>query len=338
MPVPLKVGRAFVVEGIRRLGPPPNYTAFMTPNDDASTSAALPPARFRLAIDGSIFGWASGVEATADVLDAFHDAGGRLISTADHYAGGRSEVMIGNWVRTRNRRSQVFLATKIGRHPDAPGLSAHSIAAAADACLERLQTDHIDLLSFDGDHPQTPLEESLAAAAALIDSGKVRALSASSYSGARLLQASQAADELGLPRFRAVFSPYSLMTRRPVENDLLPAVSTLGIGIFARLPLANGFLTGAYRSHNDVPESIMFADAAQHLGRAGFKVLKALEQVASEQGASLGACALAWVRSRPNVIAPVVRAASADQVAELVASVDLVLQPHQVAALDRASE
>jgi aryl-alcohol dehydrogenase-like predicted oxidoreductase len=310
----------------------------MTPNDDASTAPPTMPARFRLAIDGNVFGWASGVSATADALDAFHGAGGRLISTADHYAGGRSEIMIGNWVRTRKARSGVFLATKIGRHPDAPGLSAASIVAATEACLERFQTDHLDLLSFDGDHPQTPLEESLTAAAALIQSGKVRALAASSYSGARLLQARKVSEEHGLPRFRAVFSPYSLMTRRPVENDLLPAVSSLNIGIFARLPLANGFLTGDYRSHSDVPSSIMFADAALHIGRHGFKVLKALEQVAAEQNASLGACALAWVRSKPNIIAPVVRAASAEQVAQLVTSVDLVLEPHQLAALDRASE
>jgi aryl-alcohol dehydrogenase-like predicted oxidoreductase len=310
----------------------------MTPNDDASTQGALPPARFRLAIDGNVFGWASGVEATAQALDAFHHAGGRLISTADHYAGGRSEIMIGNWVRKRKARDRVFLATKIGRHPDAPGLSAESIVAATEACLERLQTDHLDLLAFDGDHPQTPLEESLAAAATLIDSGKVRALAASSYSGARLLQARQVSEAHGLPKFRGVFSPYSLMTRREVEKDLLPAVSALGIGIFARLPLANGFLTGEYRSHAVVPRSIMFADAALHIGRPGFRVLKALEQVAAETGATLASCALAWVRSKPNIIAPVVRAASAEQVVELVASVDLVLEPHQLAALDRASE
>ncbi|WP_374945443.1 aldo/keto reductase [Agreia sp.] len=316
----------------------------MTPNDDArafgagSATQAVPPARFRLAIDGSVFGWASGVAATADVLDAFHDAGGRLISTADHYAGGRSEIMIGNWVRTRKARDRVFLATKIGRHPDAPGLSAESIVAATEASLERLQTDHLDLLSFDGDHPQTPLEESLAAVATLIERGAIRALAASSYSGARLIEAQQLSQQLELPRFRAAFSPYSLMTRRPVENELLPAVSSLKIGIFARLPLANGFLTGEYRSHNDVPRSIMFADAASHIGRQGFTVVKALEQVAAEQNASLGSCALAWVRSKPNIIAPVVRAASAEQVAELAASVDLVLEPHQLAALDRASQ
>jgi aryl-alcohol dehydrogenase-like predicted oxidoreductase len=310
----------------------------MTPNNDATTSTGTPPSRFRLAIDGNVFGWASGVSATAEALDAFHAAGGRLISTADHYAGGRSEVMIGNWVRSRKARSRVFLATKIGRHPDAPGLSADDIVTATEASLERLQTDHLDLLSFDGDHPHTPLEESLAAASELIASGKVRALAASAYSGARLLQARQLADDNNLPRFRAVFSPYSLMTRRPVEHDLLPAVRSLNIGIFARLPLANGFLTGNYRVRADVPESSMFADAASHVGRDGFRVLKALEQVAAEQNASLAACALAWVRSKPNVIAPVVRAASAEQVVELVASADLVLEPHQLMALDRASE
>jgi aryl-alcohol dehydrogenase-like predicted oxidoreductase len=310
----------------------------MTPNPDATTSTRSSANRFPLALDGNVFGWASGVEQTARALDSFEAAGGQLISTADHYAGGRSEVMIGNWVRTRHARSSVILATKIGRHPDAPGLSARSVVQATEACLERLQTDYIDLLSFDGDHPQTPLEESLAAAAELITAGKVRAISASAYSGSRLIQAHAISTELGLPSFRAAFCPYSLMERRGFETDVGPAARSLGIGVFARLPLANGFLTGEYRSRSDVPSSLMFADAAEHIGKAGFRVLKALEQVAAQQHASLASCAIAWVRSKPGVLAPVVRAASAEQVAELVASVDVVLDEAQLAALDRASE
>jgi aryl-alcohol dehydrogenase-like predicted oxidoreductase len=310
----------------------------MTPNPDATTSSRSSAGKFPLALDGNVFGWASGVEQTARALDAFTAAGGRLISTADHYAGGRSEVMIGNWVRARRARSSVILATKIGRHPDAPGLDARSVVLATEACLERLQTDHIDLLSFDGDHPQTPLEESLAAAADLIAAGKVRAISASGYSGSRLREAHAFAGDLGLPSFRAVFCPYSLMERRTFETDIGPTARSLGIGVFARLPLANGFLTGEYRNRSDVPSSIMFAEAAEHIGKAGLRVLKALEQVAAQQHASLASCAIAWVRSKPGILAPVVRAASAEQVAELVDSVDVVLDPAQLAALDRASE
>ena len=310
----------------------------MTPNPDATTSSSSNASKFPLALDGNVFGWASGVEQTARALDAFTAAGGRLISTADHYAGGRSEVMIGNWVRTRRARSSVILATKIGRHPDAPGLGARSVVQATEACLERLQTDHIDLLSFDGDHPQTPLEESLAAAADLIAAGKVRAISASAYSGSRLMEARALAEELGLPAFRAVFCQYSLMERRAFETDVGPAARSLGIGVFARLPLANGFLTGEYRSRSDVPSSIMFAGAAEYIGKTGLRVLKALEQVAAQQHASIASCAIAWVRSKPGILAPVVRAASAEQVAELVDSVDVVLDQAQLAALDRASE
>lgn len=303
-------------------------------------SSSTPPARrpLQLAIDGNVFGWAAGIEATAEALDAFANAGGTMISTADHYAGGRSEIMIGNWVSSRSARDRVVLATKIGRHPDTPGLSAANIVEATEASLLRLQTDYIDILSFDGDDPHVPLLESLTAAAALIESGKVRAIAASGYSGSRLREAMETVREEGLPGFRAVFAVYNLMQRRAYERDVAGAAADYGLGVFARLPLANGFLTGRYRSKSDVPDSVMFNDAVEHIGRHGFKVLKVLETVAAETETSPAVVALAWLRSKPGIVAPVVRASNASRILELTGAAELVLTREQILALDAVSD
>jgi aryl-alcohol dehydrogenase-like predicted oxidoreductase len=310
----------------------------MTPDSGPIPIAPVAKKPLPLAIDGNVFGWASGIEATAEALDAFSAAGGTMISTADHYAGGRSEIMIGNWVSSRSARDRVVLATKIGRHPDAPGLSATSIIEATEASLLRLQTDYIDILSFDGDHPQTPLIESLMAASTLIASGKVRMIAASAYTGRRLREALETAREEGLPSFKAVFAVYNLMQRRDFERDVADAAADYRLGVFARLPLANGFLTGRYRNKSDVPDSVMFHDAVEHIGRQGFRVLRVLETVAAETETSPAVVALAWLRSKPGIVAPVVRASSAARILELTAAADLTLSLEQVAALDAVSE
>jgi aryl-alcohol dehydrogenase-like predicted oxidoreductase len=144
----------------------------LTPRALSTTGVTV----FPVAVDGSVFGWAAGIEHTLEVLDAFVEQGGQLISTADHYAGGRSEVMIGTWLARRGLRDGVLLATKVGRHPDNPGLSPRNVTNAVEASLERFGTDRIDVLSFDGDHPQTPVDETLEAVDALVRAGKVRFL------------------------------------------------------------------------------------------------------------------------------------------------------------------
>lgn len=292
---------------------------------------------FPCAVDGSIFGWAAGNEATIEVLDEFEAAGGTLISTADHYAGGRSEIMIGAWIRRHTHRERVVLATKVGRHPDAPGLSAASITRAVHASLDRLRTEYLDLLSFDGDHPETPLEESLTAVAELIAAGKVRSLSVSDFSGKRLLEARQIAEELALPKVGAVFAEYNLMERERYERDVAPVVHGQGLGVLARLPLASGYLRGDFRKRDDLPSSPMFAGAMRYVGRRGNKVLNALDQVAAEQGHNVGRIAIAWLLSKPNVAATVIRVKDGPALLDLLPAVDVVLSRHQIGTLERAS-
>ncbi len=293
---------------------------------------------YPLALDGSIFGWASGPEETSAVLDAFHAAGGRLVATADHYAGGRSEVMLGAWMRERGRRDDMLVATKVGRHPDAAGLSPSAIARGVEASLRRLGTDRIDFLAFDGDHPETPFEESLAAVERLRSEGKVRFLSVAGYDAPRILELADTAKRLGLPAPCGLLTEYNLVHRSGFEGGLAPVAERVGLAVFARLPLASGYLAGVLRSRDQVPTSVMFAAAREHIGARGERILAAVERVAREVDAPLAAVSLAWLLAARGGVLPVVRAAAVEQIGEQIRAVGLRLSREQLAALDRASE
>lgn len=303
------------------------------PREIGSTGVVVHP----LAIDGSIFGWAAGEEAAAEILDLFRASGGTLVTTADHYAAGRSELMIGSWLRTVRDRSSVVIATKVGRHPDAAGLSQRTVLRAAEASLYRLGTDYVDFLSFDGEHPENPIDESLEAADRLIREGKVRFLAESGYSARRIEDVHRMAVESAYPDFRALFVEYSLMNREHFEADLSDIACRLGRGALARLPLASGYLTGRYRTRDDIPESVMFGGAMQHVGRRGNRVLEALDTVATEIGHTPGRVALAWVLRSPGIAAAAVRVKDAEQLRELLDTVTVRLTRHHVAMLNRAS-
>jgi aryl-alcohol dehydrogenase-like predicted oxidoreductase len=290
---------------------------------------------YPLALDGSVFGWAADTTATAESIDLFVGVGGNLISTADHYAGGRSEVMIGSWLRRSQQRDHLVIATKVGKHPDALGLHAETIRRAVDASLERLSTEYIDLLSFDGDDPSVPLEESLTAVAELIAAGKVHHLSAAGWTGERLREAVRVAHRLELTGITTVLTEYNLLEREPYESDIAPVAFAQDLGVLARMPLAYGYLLGEFRTKADRPASPMFAPALRYVGRRGNRVLQVLDDLAWETGASIGQLALAWVLSKPLISAPVVRVKDARILLELLPAVDLDLTPEQLDRLDR---
>ena len=285
-----------------------------------------------IGLDGSVFGWVAGHEDTAAVLDGFHEAGGTLISTADHYAGGRSEIMIGHWVRERGLRESVVLATKVGRHPDADRYDRRTLTRAVEASLERLDTDHIDLLSLDGERPGTDLDELVITLEVLIASGKVGAVGAAGFPAPGV----SALVDGGAP-VSAVISEYSLMVRGGYENGLDAFALERGTAGVARLPLANGYLTGDFRSKGTVPADGMFAEAAKHVGRTGNRVLDALGQIAGETGSTRAGVAIAWTLTRPGIAATVVRARSLAQLPPLLAASVVHLTPQHLALLDKLS-
>lgn len=320
----------------------------MAPTDPAPPSPVTRSARkrriglsslevFPLAMSGNVFGWTADDAATNDILDRFVEAGGNFIDTADSYAGGRSEIMIGNWMRSRRNRGDVVVATKVGKSAENPGLRARVLTRAVEASLRRLGTDSIDLLYLHIDDVDVPFEETLLAVDELIRAGTVRFFGGSDHTGNRLIEARIASAQLGVAPMVALQNHYNLMHRTEYEGGLAHVAAQQGLGVMPRFALASGFLTGKYRSKADLARNERGAEAAKHLGRRGLKILAALDGVASEQDSSPASTALAWLLTKPNVVAPVVSASRPEQVADLVAAAALQLTRHQVADLDRVS-
>lgn len=290
-----------------------------------------------LALSGNVFGWTADAATTTEILDAFAAAGGTLVDTADSYAGGRSEIMIGNWMRDRRNRDGVVVATKVGKSADHPGLTARAVTDAVHASLRRLRTNWIDLLYLHVDDQEVPFEETLLAVDELIRAGKVRWFGGSDHTGDRLIEARIASAQLGVAPMVAVQNHYNLLHRTEYESGLAHVASRLDLGVLPRFALAGGFLSGKYRSRADLAKSVRGAEAARHLGRRGTRVLATLDRVAAEQDAPIASVALAWLLAKPLVAAPVVSASSARQVPDLLRATTLQLTRSQVTALDRAS-
>lgn len=289
-----------------------------------------------LALGGSTFGWTLGRDESFDVLDRFAGIGGDLVDTADSYAAGRSESIIGSWMRSRNTRDRMRVMTKIGRHPDHHGLAPVDIRAAVDDSLLRLRTDRIDVLFFHGDDPEVPLEESLGEVDALIIAGKVRAIGASDFSPERLIEARVLAAN-GLPRFELLTTRYNLMERRPFEGATELVAHAQGLAVLPYFALASGFLGGQVRRRSEVRRDARGERVARHLNRRGHRVLAALDEIAFAHGVLPATIALAWLLAKPTVVAPVASATRPEQVEALIAAASVELHRSEVVELDRAS-
>ena len=292
---------------------------------------------FPMAMSGNVFGWTAGDTATNEILDAYVAQGGNFIDTADSYAGGRSEIMIGNWMRARRNRADVVVATKVGKSAEHPGLRARVLTRAVNESLVRLGTDHIDLLYLHIDDVTVEFEETLLAVDEFIRAGKVRYFGGSDHTGNRLIEARIASAQLGVAPMVALQNHYNLMHREEYEGDLAHVAAQQGLGVMPRFALASGFLSGKYRQRSDLAKNARGAEAAKHLTRRGLRILAALDSVASAQGTAPATVALAWLLTKPNVVAPVVSASNPGQVPELAAAASLQLTRHQVADLDRVS-
>lgn len=298
-----------------------------------------------LALGCNVFGWSIGEAESFAVLDAFVDAGLDLIDTADGYShwvpgnqGGESETIIGRWLAQGGRRNRIVLATKVAKWVRHKGLSPANIQAAVEDSLRRLQTDHIDLYQAHEDDPSVPLEDTLGAFARLMEQGKVRAIGASNYSAARFAEALAVSSEHGLPRYETLQPEYNLVERRSYELEYQPLVLKEQIGVISYYSLASGFLTGKYRSVDDLGKSASRANAVEkYLNGHGLRVLAALGDVAAIHKASHAQIALAWLMARPGISAPIAGATSPEQVAELAGAVRVELSDDDLHVLDAAS-
>ena len=235
-----------------------------------------------LVVGGNVFGWTLDEAASLRLLDEFVAAGFNVIDTADVYSvfvpghqGGESETVIGKWLHERGNRSRVILATKVGlpMGPGKEGLSKAYIFKALEDSLRRLQTDYIDLYQSHRDDPGTPLEETLQAYAELIRQGKIRVIGASNYTAARLKEALDLAERTGLPRYESLQPLYNLYDRSDYEQNLQPVCEQRKLGVIPYFSLASGFLTGKYRSHQDLEGKARGGLVGRYLTPRGERIL-----------------------------------------------------------------
>jgi aryl-alcohol dehydrogenase-like predicted oxidoreductase len=294
-----------------------------------------------LALGGNVFDWTADEATSFAVLDAFVEAGGTMIDTADIYSawvpghqGGESEALIGRWLKRSSKRDRVVLATKVGMMN---GLSPDTIEAACDGSLKRLGVEVIDLYYQHKDDEGVPLADSLGGFDRLAKAGKIRAVGLSNFSAERVHEAMSVAANDGLVRPSALQPWYNMVEREKFEGPLRDAALRHGLAVFPYYSLANGFLTGKYRNREDLDKSPRGLRNVAYLEGRGMRVLEALDEVAAETGTPLATVALAWLKAQPAIAAPIASATSRDQLDQLTAALSLDLNADQIDRLDRAS-
>ncbi|MFD4641173.1 aldo/keto reductase [Lentzea sp. NPDC058436] len=290
----------------------------------------------RLSLGGNVFGWTADEDQSFAVLDAYVEAGGNFVDTADAYSawaegnsGGESETIIGRWLARRGRRDDVVVATKVGMLAGFKNQKRDTILTSADRSLKRLGIDHIDLYYNHLDDPGTPLEETLAAYDQLVRDGKVRHVAASNFSAERLAKALEIQEREGFAKFVALQPEYNLVSREKFEGDLQRVVAEHGLATVPYWGLARGFLTGKYRPGVAV-ESVRASAASQYLDEHGLQVLEVLDELAETHRTTVAAVALAWLAQQPTVAAPIASARTLEQLSDLTPLLNLELTQAEV--------
>lgn len=283
-------------------------------------------------------GWGSPDDVSEAVFNAYVDAGGNSIDTADVYSGGKSEDLTGRYIKARGLRDKVVLATKCGFNG---GNSRKNIHRALEASLRRLQTDYIDLYWMHVWDGITPVEEVLQTLSDLTREGKIRYYGLSDNPAWYAAKAATIADLRGLARPVAMQLAYSLVERN-IEHEHIPAAGECGLGILPWAPLAAGFLAGKYTQEGEAAKGTGRLMGSSPYGNQFFtdrnwQVLEVLRTVAEEAGRPMAQVALAWVLSRPGVTSPIVGASRPEQLADTIAALELALSPAQLKALDDGS-
>jgi len=298
------------------------------------------------ALGGNVFGWTIDEKKSFEILDAFIARGFNLIDTADVYSswkpgnkGGESETIIGNWMKQRNSRKKVIIATKVGGDM---GLGKKSLAKdwilkEVDASLRRLQTEQIDLYQSHWDDLSTPVEETLRAYDQLIKQGKVRAIGASNFSRERLAEAITCSEKNNLPRYETFQPRYNLYDRAEYEKEYMKLCVEKNIGVISYYSLASGYLTGKYRSESDLGKSARGGGIKNYLTPRGIRILDALKEVAEKYDTMQATISLAWLMSQPGIAAPIASATSAEQLKELINAVEIELNADDLKMLNEAS-
>jgi aryl-alcohol dehydrogenase-like predicted oxidoreductase len=299
-----------------------------------------------LVFGGNVFGWTVNQEVSFQLLDRFIEAGFNAIDTADVYSawapgntGGESETIIGNWIKERNNRARIIVATKVGSEmgPGSKGLGAQYIEKAVESSLRRLKTDYIDLYQSHWPDASVPHEETLGAYAQLIKKGKVRYIGASNFNAAQLRDSLDVAGDTGLPRYETLQPEYNLFDRGVFDGPLCELCIAEEMGVITYFSLAKGFLTGKYRSEADLGQSPRGAGIRGYLNTRGEAILSALDKISTRHGAKPAEVALAWLIARPGVTAPIASATTISQFDSLRRAASLKLTVDDISVLNQAS-
>ncbi|MFC0425846.1 aldo/keto reductase [Chryseobacterium scophthalmum] len=295
---------------------------------------------------GNIFGWTLDEKKSFDILDQFTAGGFNFIDTADTYSwwvngkGGQSEEIIGKWMKERNNRNDLVIATKVGSETKEHGfdISKKHILKSVDESLARLQTDRIDLYYTHFDDQKTPVEETLEAYDEIIKAGKVRYIAASNLSLERLKESFEVAEKNNLPKYVALQPHYNLLEREKFESQYADLVKEYDLSVFTYWSLAAGFLTGKYRNEDDLKKSARGEGVRKYLDEKGLDVLKALDEISARLETTQASVALAWLLANPLVTAPIVSATSESQLKTLFAAPELKLSSEDIELLNKVSQ
>ncbi len=297
------------------------------------------------------FGWTADEKTSFAVMDAFVAAGGNFIDTADIYTtwgpdgmagAGRSEEIIGRWMKARGNRQKLVIATKVrGRMADGPGgegLARERVIRACGDSLRRLQTDYIDLYQCHSADLKVPIEETLGGLNQLVKAGKVRVIGASNYPAWRLLEALWQSEKHGYARFESYQPDYSLMERSLFEIEARPLCRNYGLGVIPYSPLAGGFLTGKYRRGANV-ESVRASDIGKkYCNEQGFAVIEKLDAIGRSHGKTVAQTALAWLLTNPVMTAPIIGANTPVQLQDALGAAGYRLSAGEMTALNELTK
>ena len=294
------------------------------------------------------FGWTADEQQSLRVLDAYAEAGGNFIDTADVYSswapgnpGGVSEEIIGRWLKQRGDRHLFVVATKgNGRMwpgPNGDGLSRGHLMKAVDDSLRRLQTDYIDLYQTHWPHYDTPQEETMRALDDMVRAGKVRYIGCSNEPAGRLMKAMWISEREHLSRFISLQPPYSMVKRANFERENQAVCLDQGIGVIPYSPLQGGFLTGKYR-RGSTPASARAEGLKKFMTDRNYDLIELLDRIGQAHGATVAQVALAWTQAQPAITAPIVGANSEEQLSELLGCSNVKLTAEEMQQIDAASE
>lgn len=295
------------------------------------------------------FGWTADEATSFAVLDAYVEAGGNFIDSADIYSmwapnnrGGESEEIIGRWLKARGNRESLVVATKVrGRMwpgPAGEGLNREHIIKSCEYSLRRLQVETIDLYQFHWFDDAVPIEESLRANEELVKSGKVRYLGASNYPAVKLTAALDAAEAGGLPPFVSLQPHHNLVHRREYEEELQALCIARNVAVIPYSPLAKGFLTGKYSKSGPRVESARRNGAKEYFKPDGWAVIDVVREAAANHDTTATAVSLAWQLAQPGITAPILGANSPAQLADQLPALALTLTTAELARLDAVSQ